>query len=171
MVGLDSDTREMILESLNDFAARHLPFDYLLELDKNGEFPEEILRKMYDPEILGLHLVLMPEEYGGFGGSTYDVYRLCEALARIDLGIATAIFATFLGTDPIRVGGTEEQKNKWMTKIADEGALVAYGATEPDAGSDLGASTTRAEAVDSLNLFPKKLLVWIEGGDQESFLM
>jgi alkylation response protein AidB-like acyl-CoA dehydrogenase len=137
----------MILESLNDFAARHLPFDYLLELDKNGEFPEEILRKMYDPEILGLHLVLMPEEYGGFGGSTYDVYRLCEALARIDLGIATAIFATFLGTDPIRVGGTEEQKNKWMTKIADEGALVAYGATEPDAGSDLGASTTRAEAV------------------------
>ena len=147
MVGLDSDTREMILESLNDFAARHLPFDYLLELDKNGEFPEEILRKMYDPEILGLHLVLMPEEYGGFSGSTYDVYRLCEALARIDLGIATAIFATFLGTDPIRVGGTEEQKNRWMTKIAEEGSLVAYGATEPDAGSDLGASTTRAEAV------------------------
>ena len=145
MAGLDSDTRELILESLHDFTERHLPFDYLLELDKKGEFPVEILRKMYDPEILGLHLILIPEEYGGFGGNTYDIYRLCEALARIDLGIATSIFSTFLGTDPIRVGGTYEQRNKWMSRIADEGLLVAYGATEPDAGSDLGAITTRAE--------------------------
>ena len=147
MVGLDSDTRGMIIESLKDFAERHLPFDYLLELDRNGEFPEEKLRMMYDPEILGLHLVLMPEEYGGFGGSTYDIYRICEALARIDLGIATSVFSTFLGTDPIRVGGTDEQKDKWMGRIADEGLLVAYGATEPDAGSDLGVISTRAEPV------------------------
>ena len=147
MVGLDSDTRGMIIESLKDFAERHLPFDYLLELDRNGEFPEEKLRMMYDPEILGLHLVLMPEEYGGFGGSTYDIYRICEALARIDLGIATSVFSTFLGTDPIRVGGTDEQKEKWMGRIADEGLLVAYGATEPDAGSDLGVISTRAEPV------------------------
>jgi len=137
----------MIIESLKDFAERHLPFDYLLELDRNGEFPEEKLRMMYDPEILGLHLVLMPEEYGGFGGSTYDIYRICEALARIDLGIATSVFSTFLGTDPIRVGGTDEQKDKWMGRIADEGLLVAYGATEPDAGSDLGVISTRAEPV------------------------
>ena len=147
MTGLDSDTRELILESLADFAERHLPFDYLLEIDKKGEFPIEILRKMYDPEILGLHLILIPEEYGGFGGNTYDIYRICEALARIDLGIATSIFSTFLGTDPIRVGGTDEQRDKWMGRIADEGLLVAYGATEPDAGSDLGAITTRAEPI------------------------
>ncbi len=147
MTGLDADTRELILESLRDFSERHLPFDFLLKLDHDGEFPEDILRKMYDPEILGLHLVLIPEEHGGFGGSTYDIYRLCEALARIDLGIATSVFSTFLGTDPIRVGGTDEQKSKWMNLIADGGLLVAYGATEPDAGSDLGAISTRAEPV------------------------
>lgn len=148
MVGLDSDTRGLILESLRDFSERNLPFDYLLKLDHEGEFPEEILRKMYDPDELGLHLLMIPEEYGGFGGSTYDIYLLCEQLARVDLGIATAVFATFLGTDPIRVGGTVEQKEKWMSRIADEGLLVAYGATEPDAGSDLGTITTRGVPVE-----------------------
>ncbi|MEK9144425.1 MAG: acyl-CoA dehydrogenase family protein, partial [Elusimicrobiota bacterium] len=71
----------------------------------------------------------------------------CEALARIDLGIATSVFATFLGSDPISVGGTPEQKKKWITKIAKEGCLVAYGATEAEAGSDLVALKTRADRV------------------------
>jgi alkylation response protein AidB-like acyl-CoA dehydrogenase len=69
-------------------------------------------------------------------------------MARIDLGIATGVLATFLGSDPITVGGTDEQKAFWMSKIAEEGLLVAYGATEPQAGSDLGALTTRAEPVE-----------------------
>ncbi len=147
MTGLDSDTRSLILESLMDFAEREMSEDFLLEIDAGGEFPKDLLKRIYDPQVLGLHLVLIPEEYGGFGGSTYDIYRLCERLARIDLGIATAIFATFLGSDPIRVGGTQEQKEKWLSMIAEEGLLVAYGATEPDAGSDLGAVNTKAEPV------------------------
>ena len=57
------------------------------------------------------------------------------------------MFATFLGSDPISVGGTPEQKKKWITKIAKEGCLVAYGATEAEAGSDLVALKTRAERV------------------------
>ncbi len=65
----------------------------------------------------------------------------------IDLGIATAVLATFLGSDPITFGATPEQKKKWLGKIADEGILFAYGATEPDAGSDLGALKTTADRV------------------------
>ena len=60
-------------------------------------------------------------------------------MARIDLGVATSVFATFLGSDPITVGATPEQKKIWLATIAEEGVLFAYGATEPDAGSDLGA--------------------------------
>src|SRR5690349_20120517 len=69
-------------------------------------------------------------------------------MARIYLGIATGILATFLGSDPITVGGTAAQKAFWMGRIADEGLLVAYGATEPQAGSDLGSLTTRADPIE-----------------------
>jgi len=61
--------------------------------------------------------------------------------------IATGVLATFLGTDPIRVGGTDEQRTHWMERIAEEGLLVAYGATEPQAGSDLASMQTKAEPV------------------------
>jgi len=81
------------------------------------------------------------------GGNTFDVYCVCEEMARIDLGVATAVLATFLGSDPITVGATAEQKKIWLTRIAEEGLLFAYGATEPEAGSDLGALKTTAEPV------------------------
>jgi alkylation response protein AidB-like acyl-CoA dehydrogenase len=68
-------------------------------------------------------------------------------MAAIDLGLATSELATFLGSDPIRVGGTEAQKCEYMSRIAQEGILFAYGATEPEAGSDLGALKTIAEPV------------------------
>src|SRR5690606_7228879 len=92
-------------------------------------------------------LLFIPETYGGLGGGAYDIYRVSEAMAAIDLGIATSVLATFLGADPIAVGGTPEQKEMWMGRIAEEGLLVAYGATEPQAGSDLAALQTRAVPV------------------------
>ena len=102
---------------------------------------------MCSPDKLGIQLLFVPEEYGGMGGGTFDVYCVCEEMARIDLGVATAVLATFLGSDPITVGATPEQKKIWLTRIAEEGLLFAYGATEPDAGSDLGALKTTAERV------------------------
>ena len=96
---------------------------------------------------LGIHLLFLSEELGGLGGGTFDFYRVCEELARIDLGVATAVLATFLGSDPILFGATPEQKKIWLTRIAEEGLLFAYGATEPDAGSDLGALQSTAERV------------------------
>ncbi len=147
MASIDAISRGLMLDSLKEYAKRRIPYDLLRELDEKNEFPADILKEMYDPEILGVHLLMIPEEYGGVSGGTYDIYRVCEQLARIDLGIATGVFATFLGTDPLNVGGTEEQKEKWLTRIAKEKLLVAYGATEPDAGSDLVNLRTRAEHV------------------------
>ncbi|MDD4005353.1 MAG: acyl-CoA dehydrogenase family protein [Elusimicrobiaceae bacterium] len=146
-MAIDTVSRNLMLESLKKYAERRLPYDTIRELDCANQFPAEILREMYDPGILGVHLLLIPREHGGLGGSTVDIYRVCHALARIDLGVATSVFATFLGSDPLRVGGTPAQQAKWMTRIARQQMLVAYGATEADAGSDLVNLRTRAERV------------------------
>ena len=137
----------MILDTLRKYAERKLTDAYLLELDHKDEFPHEVLQELYDPMQLGLHLLFIPEEYGGLGGGAYDIYRVSELMAAIDLGVATGVLATFLGSDPIRVGATEEQKRKWFGRIGEESLLMAYGATEPQAGSDLAAMTTKAEPV------------------------
>lgn len=147
MTTLDVDTLEMVLGTLRDYASRKLSPEYLRELDERDEFPQQVLADLYDPDKFGLHLIFIPEEYGGLGGGAYDIYRVSELMAAIDLGIATGVLATFLGTDPITVGGAPEQKAHWMGRIAAEGLLVAYGATEPQAGSDLATLTTRAVPV------------------------
>lgn len=147
MASMDVVSRGLILDSLKNYAGKKITRDFVREKDAKNEFPEEILREMYDLNTLGIHLLLIPKEYGGISGGTYDIYRVCEELARMDLGIATSVFATFLGTDPLKVGGTEEQKKKWMSRIARKKLFVAYGATEPDAGSDLVNLKTRAEHV------------------------
>jgi len=140
-------TLKLSLKSLKEFARKRLPDDVLIELDNRDECPLEIVRDMCSPDKLGIQLLFIPEEFGGMGGGTFDVYCICEEMARIDLGIATSVLATFLGSDPITVGATPEQKKVWLSRIADEGLLFAYGATEPEAGSDLGALRTTADPV------------------------
>ncbi|MGB8063950.1 MAG: acyl-CoA dehydrogenase family protein [Candidatus Sulfotelmatobacter sp.] len=138
---------KLSLKSLKEFARKRLPDETLIELDERDECPIDIVRDMCSPDKLGIQLLFIPEEFGGMGGGSFDVYCICEEMARIDLGIATSVLATFLGSDPITVGATPEQKKFWLTRIADEGVLFAYGATEPEAGSDLGALRTTADPV------------------------
>ncbi len=144
---ITAKTLKLSLKSLKDFAKKRLPDEVLRDLDDKDECPLEIVRHMCSPDKLGIQLLFIPEEFGGMGGGTFDVYCVCEEMARIDLGVATAVLATFLGSDPITVGATPEQKKLWLTRIAEEGLLFAYGATEPEAGSDLGALKTTADRV------------------------
>src|SRR6516225_5746946 len=144
-MAIDRENLDLILSTLRDYAERELKPERLLELDRLNEFPEEVHRELYRD--LGLHLLFIPEEFGGMGGGANEIYRVSEVMARIDLGIATGVLATFLGSDPITVGGTPEQKQRWMGRIAEEGLLVAYGATEPQAGSDLTSLRTSATPV------------------------
>jgi len=147
MPSLDAISRNLMLDSLKAYAKRKIDHEYVRQKDAANECPVEILKEMYDLDTLGVHLLMIPAEYGGVSGGTYDIYRICEQLARMDLGIATSVFATFLGTDPLNVGGTEDQKEKWLKRIAKEKLMVAYAATEPDAGSDLVNLKTKAEHV------------------------
>ncbi len=140
-------TLKLSVKSLKEFARKRLPDQELIALDARDECPLEVVRHMCSPDKLGIQLLFIPEEFGGLGGGAFDVYCVCEEMARIDLGVATSVLATFLGSDPITVGATPEQKKLWLSRIAEEGLLFAYGATEPDAGSDLGALQTTAERV------------------------
>src|SRR5215831_7792773 len=135
------------LKSLRDFAKKKLTDEEIIALDERDECPVDLVRTLCSPDKIGIQLLFVPEEYGGFGGGAFDVYLVCEEMARMDLGVATSVLATFLGSDPIFVGATHEQKNIWLRKIAEEGILFAYGATEPDAGSDLGALQSTADRV------------------------
>src|SRR5690349_653199 len=144
---LNAEMLKVALKSLDEFARRELPDSLLIELDERDECPEALVRRMSSGDGLGIQLLFVPYEYGGMGGGAFDVYRVCERMAAIDLGLATSELATFLGSDPIRVGGTKDQKRDYLTRIANEGVLFAYGATEPEAGSDLGALKTVAEPV------------------------
>jgi alkylation response protein AidB-like acyl-CoA dehydrogenase len=144
---ITAKTLKLSLKSLRDFAKKRLPDETLLDLDARDECPLDIVRQMCDPDQIGIQLLFVPEEYGGMGGGAFDVYLICEEMAHIDLGVATAVLATFLGSDPITMGATPEQKKVWLSRIANDGILFAYGATEPEAGSDLGALKTTAERV------------------------
>jgi acyl-CoA dehydrogenase len=141
--GLDAETLNMTLEAIGDFVADAIPEERQLQLDHEDECPVDVVRGMCSDQ-LGVQLLFIPEDYGGMGGGTLDVYRLCEHMARLDLGIATSVLATFLGSDPIFFGATAEQKQMWLSELAEKGVLYAYGATEPEAGSDLGALRTTA---------------------------
>jgi len=164
---IDSETLEVTLDAVRDYVTDALPDDRLLDLDERDEFPAELVRELLG-EGLGIQLVFIPLEYGGMGGGAFDVYRVCEQMARIDLGVATGVLATFLGSDPIRVGGTAEQQQHWMSRLAKEGLLMAYGATEPAAGSDLGALKTHAEPVQKNGAIEGYLISgakqWISNG-------
>lgn len=143
---MDSGTLDLVLGTIRDYSKRRLTVEFKLQIDDRNEFPEEVIRELISDEI-GLHLVFIPEEYGGLGGNAYDIYKVSAALAEADLGIATAFLAISLGMDPIRVGGTQEQKEKWISAIASECLIVAYGVTEPTAGSEVSNIKTTAERI------------------------
>jgi len=143
---LDAGDLDMIVSTLKEFTSRTTPLERRLAWDGSDTCPEDAVRAMLGPEV-GLHLAFLPAEYGGMGGGAYDIYRLSCEFARIDLGLATSMLAVALGTDPIRVGCTEAQKARWLTRVAEEGLIVAYAVTEPEAGSNVQNIKTEAEPV------------------------
>ena len=150
LYGLDHESRQMVIDTIAQLKKRLLTRDKILEFDKKEIFPEETIREMLGPEI-GLQLLMIPEEYGGLGGGARDSCAVTREMAKICLGITTAFFAIQLGADPLMVGGTEEQKQKWLGAIAEGNTLVAYAVTEPGAGSNLQALKTKAEPVKNDN--------------------
>jgi short/branched chain acyl-CoA dehydrogenase len=136
---------ELVRSTVREFAhARVAPLAE--ELDRESRFPTELVAGMAE---LGLMGMTIPEEYGGAGTDTVAYAIAVEELTRIDSSVAITMAAHHsLGTLPIYYFGNEAQRRQWLPDLASGKKLAAFGLTEPDAGSDAGASRTRAELRD-----------------------
>lgn len=143
---MDPEVLNMILDTLSKLEKDRITLETKLEMDKLGVFPKELIKFMLGPEV-ALHLIFIPEMYGGLEAGAHEIAIISEEMSKIDMGVATSFLAICLGMDPIRVGGTEAQKEKYIRRIAEEGLIVAYGVTEPEAGSNVQALKTKAERV------------------------
>ena len=134
------EMQEMLRELAHDFAVDEIRPN-AEHWDANSEYPKEAIQAAHEMGLLNLHI---PEDYGGPGLGTFEEVLVNEELAWGDPGFATAAYATSLACAPIITGATEEQKQKWLRKVSQDGALASYGVTEPGAGSDLAACKTTA---------------------------
>jgi len=136
------------------------------ELDEKEEFPWDIMKVLAQSDLFGLFI---PEEYGGLGKGSLELSIAVEELSTACLGVSTTYAANALGTYPILLFGTDEQKKKFLPDIASGKRLVAFGLTEANAGSDSGGiqTTARSEG-DSYVLNGTKQ--WItNGGEAEVY--
>jgi len=111
------------------------------EMDEKGEFPEEMVKVLRESDMFGIYL---PEEYGGLGGGVMELCLAVEELSRVCGGMSLSLAATALATFPILLFGSEEQKKKYLPRLAAGELLAAFALTEPEAGSDAGATKTVA---------------------------
>ena len=140
-----TDEQELIRQTVRDFALSHVA-PVAEELDREERFPYELVSELAE---LGLMGIPIPEEYGGAGADTVSYAIAIEELTRIDSSVAITVAAhTSLGTMPIYLFGNDAQKQEWLPQLASGAKLAAFGLTEPDAGSDAGATRTRAELHD-----------------------
>ena len=140
-----SDEQELIRRTVREFAETKVA-PVAEELDREARFPYELVAELGELGLMGLPI---PEEYGGAGGDTVSYAIAIEELTRIDSSVAITVAAhTSLGTMPILLFGNEEQKQEWLPRLASGQGLAAFGLTEPDAGSDAGATRTKAELRD-----------------------
>jgi short-chain 2-methylacyl-CoA dehydrogenase len=136
-----SDEHRLIQRTVRDFAVQEVA-PVAEELDREKRFPYEIVRRLGE---LGLMGIPFPEEVGGGGGDTLAYVLAVEELTRIDSSVAITLCAhTSLGTQPIYLFGSDEQKADWMPRLCAGELLGAFGLTEPEAGSDAGNTKTRA---------------------------
>ena len=140
-----TDEQRLLRDTVRDFARQEVA-PIAEELDRTKAFPYDLVRKMGD---LGLMGIPFPEEHGGGGADTLSYALAVEELSRIDSSVAITMAAhTSLGTMPIYMFGSEEQKLDWLPQLCSGEKLAAFGLTEPEAGSDAGNTHTRASLED-----------------------
>ncbi len=140
-----TDEQRLLRDTVRDFARQEVA-PVAEELDRTKSFPYELVTKMGE---LGLMGIPFPEDYGGGGADTLAYALAVEELTRVDSSVAITMAAhTSLGTMPIHLWGTDQQKDDWLPELCSGRKLAAFGLTEPEAGSDAGNTHTRAALED-----------------------
>ena len=135
-----SEEEEMLRDLAHEFAETELRPNSE-HWDNNREYPRDAIRLCHETGLTNLHI---PESYGGMGMGVMAEVIVQEELAWGDPGFATAAYANGLTGAPIITGGTEEQKEKYLGMLVNDGALCSYCVTEPVAGSDVQGINTNA---------------------------
>jgi len=139
--------KELLPERARDYQqrARHVAETAVrpvaAELDRTGDYPWSVVAALREAGLMGLWI---PEQYGGGGAGVLDLCVVVEELSRACGGVGVAYAVNALGSFPILLGGTEEQKRRWLPPIASGEKLVAFGLSEKASGSDAGSLRTRA---------------------------
>jgi short/branched chain acyl-CoA dehydrogenase len=140
-----SSEQRLLRDTVREFARQEVA-PVAEELDREKRFPYEIVEKMGG---LGLMGIPFPQEYGGGGADTLSYVLAVEELARIDSSVCITMAAhTSLGTMPIHLWGSDEQKDEWLPRLCSGERLASFGLTEPEAGSDAGNVRTTARLED-----------------------
>ncbi len=136
-----TDDQRLLRETVREFAQAEIA-PVAERLDREKLFPYEIVRRLGELDLMGIPF---PQEYGGAGGSTQDYAIVVDELTQVDSSVAITLCAhTSLGTQPIHLFGTDDQKRRLMPRLCSGEMLGAFGLTEPEAGSDAGNTQTRA---------------------------
>src|SRR5581483_679936 len=139
------DHHRLLQRTVRDFAEQEIA-PVAEELDRTHAFPYDIVRRLGELDLMGIPF---PEEYGGAGSDSLAYALAVEELTRVDSSVAITLCAhTSLGTQPIYLFGSEEQKQQWLPQLCRGEILGAFGLTEPEAGSDAGNTRTRAALED-----------------------
>jgi alkylation response protein AidB-like acyl-CoA dehydrogenase len=155
-----TDEQKMIVETAHEIAVKKI-LPVREKYDHEGIFPWDIVQALSEADLCGLYI---PEQYGGFGGGVFELCLAVEELSKICGGISLAMAATALGTFPLLLFGSEEQKQKYLPGIAAGKIIAAFGLTEANAGSDaLGMKTTAVRDGDYWVLNGTKQ--WITNGE------
>jgi butyryl-CoA dehydrogenase len=135
------DEEQLMIRDLARQIAEEKILPARAELDEKCEFPRDIMKALAQSDFFGLFI---PEEYGGLGKGCFELALAVEELSRACLGVSTTYAANALGTYPILLYGSEEQKKKYLPDIASGKKLVAFALTEAGAGSDASGIQTTA---------------------------
>jgi alkylation response protein AidB-like acyl-CoA dehydrogenase len=135
-----ADEEKMLVEMVRDLAREQVA-PRAAEIDAQGEFPWDMKELLARQDILAMPF---PEEYGGIGSSELSILMVIEELAKACATTSLILCVQQLGSLPILLAGTEEQKRQWIPKLASGEWLASYGLTEPGSGSDAGAMATKA---------------------------
>jgi acyl-CoA dehydrogenase len=136
-----SGEQRALRELARDFAENEIR-PKAAQYDEHATHPADVIVKAHEVGLMNVHI---PEEHGGLGLSGFAGMLIGEELSWGCAGIAVSIVANGLGSAPVLIAGTEEQKREWLPPLADAPILCSFGLTEPDAGSDVARIKTSAE--------------------------
>ncbi len=163
-----TEEQEMMRKMVRDFAEAEIA-PFVEKMEEDGEFPRDILKKM---AALGLMGITIPEEYGGAGMDFTSYIIAINELSKVSATVGVILSVhTSVGTNPILYFGTEEQKKKYVTKLASGEYLGAFCLTEPSSGSDAGSLKTRAVLKDDHYVLNGSKVFITNGGEADTYIV